>query len=100
VDTSVASQHKASPSSSPRINNEVEAATVVIVDVWRGSARKPLPRDYPTIRANSLASDLNPRPFDDEPAPQQQACAGAGEVVVPICIDRRPTSMVAYIFGN
>ena len=35
-----------------------------------------------TLRANSLVS-----PFNDEPVPGQQACAGAGEVVVPVGID-------------
>ena len=65
------------------------------MDLRRSSARKPLLRDNPALRANSLASDLDPGSFEDEPAPRQEACAGAGEVVVAAGIDLSPTAMTA-----
>ena len=43
-----------------------------------------------------LASNLNPRPFNDETTPGQQARAWAGEVVVPVCIDLNPTAVSAF----
>ena len=72
-DTSAASQHKASPLHSRRpLGNEVEATTVVSVDLPRCSACKPLLRHDPTLRANSLATDLYRHPFHDESGPGQQ----------------------------
>ena len=78
------------------VDNEVEAATVVGVNLRRCCPRQPLLRHDPTFRADRLASNLNPRPFNDETTPGQQARAWAGEVVVPVCIDLSPTAMSAF----
>ena len=78
------------------VDNEVEAATVVGVNLRRCCALQPLLRHDPSVRTDRFASDLNPRPFNDETTPGQQARAWAGEVMVPVCIDLKPTSVSAF----
>ncbi|OLQ07492.1 hypothetical protein AK812_SmicGene9090 [Symbiodinium microadriaticum] len=78
------------------VDNEVEAATVVGVNLRRCFALQPLLRHDPSVRTDRFASDLNPRPFNDETTPGQQARAWAGEVMVPVCIDLKPTSVSAF----
>ena len=78
------------------VDNEVEAATVAGVNLRRRCARQPLLRHDPSFRTDRFASDLDPRPLNDETTPGQQAGAWAGEVVVPVCIDLGPTAVSAF----
>ena len=78
------------------VDNEVEAATLVGVDLRRCCGRQPLLRHDPTFRADRLASNLDPPLSTTKPRYRQQAPAWAGEVVVPVCIDLSPTAMSAF----
>ncbi|OLP86366.1 hypothetical protein AK812_SmicGene32524 [Symbiodinium microadriaticum] len=66
------------------------------VNLRRRCARQPLLRHDPSFRTDRFASDLDPRPLNDESTPGQQAGAWAGEVVVPVCIDLGPAAVSAF----
>ena len=90
-DTSVTSQHSASPRLVAPYKTKSRRRPIVGRDPRRGGVQKPLLRHNAAFSANRLASDPHPRALEEWGSSRQQATAGACSTVIPELIDAGAT---------